>query len=294
MEKLNDRRNFLGASEAAAVVGLSRYRTPFEVWLEKTGQAENREETLAMRVGTALEPVVLGLFEEKTGMKVTDRQKQIVHPDHAFIRATLDGLIEGAVVEAKTTGSIEGWGEEGTDEVPMEYIVQTQVQMALTGYEIAFIPVLIGRSDFRIYRIKKDAELISNIIKRAVSFWDLVQTLTPPTPTSLSDLALAYPRDTGKILIADQELEEAVLALAELKATIAEGEKRSEELEAFIKSFLKDYSVLSSQDGRQLCSWKTQKSSRFDQKTFQIHHPQIFNQYKKESETRVFRLKKGE
>jgi len=291
---MDNRKQYLGASESAAIVGLSRYRTPLDVWMEKVGQSEGQEETLAMKVGTALEPVVIGLFEEQTGEKVLDRQKQVLHPDHTFIRATLDGATQNAVVEAKTTGSYEGWGEEGTDEVPVEYIIQTQVQMAVTGLEIAWIPVLIGRSDFRIYKVQKDADLINSIIEREVKFWDLVQTKTMPEPKTLADLSLAYPRDSGKAVIADSDIEGIVIKLIRLKKEEKSFSEQIEKLEAEIKSFMEDASVLESQDGRELCSWKTQKSSRFDSKRFQVEQSELYNQYKKEAETRVFRIKKGE
>jgi len=292
--QMNDRKHYLGASEAAAIVGLSRYRTPLDVWMEKVGQSEGPEETLAMKVGNALEPVVIGLFEETTGEDVIDRQKQILHPDHPFIRATVDGITHNAVVEAKTSGSYEGWGEEGTDEVPVEYIIQTQVQMAVTGLEIAWIPVLIGRSDFRVYKIRKNPDLIDAIIERELTFWELVQTRTMPEPKTLSDLSLAYPRDTGEITIADESLEELVNKLSRLKDEEKTIGEHMEQLETQIKSFMKDSPILVSRDGRELCSWKTQKSSRFDSKRFKAEQLELYNQYKKEAETRVFRIKKGE
>jgi putative phage-type endonuclease len=290
---MDDRKHYLGASEAPAIVGLSRYRTPLDVWMEKTGKSEGPEETLAMKVGTALEPVVISLFEERTGDRVRNRQKQIAHRDYPFIRATLDGTTHYAVVEAKTTGSYEGWGEEGTDEVPVEYIVQTQVQMAVTGLSIAWIPVLIGRADFRIYKIQKDADLINKIIEREVRFWDLVQTRTMPEPKTLSDLSLAYPRDAGKTVIADEAVEELVIELSRLQAKEKGIEERRKELEAGIKGFMKDAKILTSQDGRELCSWKTQRSSRFDGKRFKVEQLELYKQYKKEAKKRVFRIKKG-
>jgi len=291
---MDNRKNYLGASESAAIVGLSRYRTPLDVWMEKVGQSEGQEETLAMKVGTALEPVVIGLFEERTGDRVRNRQKQIAHPDHPFIRATLDGTTHYAVVEAKTSGSYEGWGEEGTDEVPVEYIIQTQVQMAVTGLEIAWIPVLIGRSEFRIYKIQKDADLINKIIEKEVKFWDLIQTKTMPEPKTLADLSLAYPRDTGAITIADEFLEEMVNKLSQLKDEEKTIGEHMEQLETQIKSFMKDSPILVSRDGRELCSWKTQKSSRFDSKRFKVEQLELYKQYKTEAETRVFRIKNGE
>ena len=57
-EWLMRRRKTIGGSDAAGIVGLSRWASPFSVWADKTGRAAEKEDTEAMRQGRDLEDYV--------------------------------------------------------------------------------------------------------------------------------------------------------------------------------------------------------------------------------------------
>ena len=195
--QLHDRRLGIGASEAPVILGLSPWRTRLDLWLEKTGHGEPQAETLPMRVGTALEPVVLRAFEDERGVAVTDRQRRFVDPRLPWRWATVDGIAGSALVEAKTTGSADGWGEPGTDQVPPHYVAQVQHAMACAELEIAYIPVLIAARDFRVYEVRRDDTIIAAITDAEAEFWSRVQSGEAPPLQAPTDARIRWPQDSG-------------------------------------------------------------------------------------------------
>ncbi|NIP56108.1 hypothetical protein GWN42_31215 [candidate division KSB1 bacterium] len=162
----------ISASRGAAILGLSKYRTPVEVWLEimeqhKPGFCESngfvkpeRQYNAAMQYGHAFEDAIVGLYESETGLVVHDREIFYQHVDYIYITTHIDGYAgrndtldalhtgfsDNRLYEAKTANIRawrESWGEPGTDEIPADYMVQVLHQMICTGYEEADIAVLI-------------------------------------------------------------------------------------------------------------------------------------------------------
>lgn len=259
MEKLNDRRNFLGASEAGSVLGLSKYRTPLALWMQKRGMIPPDPPSIPARAGNALEELVISLFEEKTGLSVGDRQKEFLSPSHPYLACHVDGLVdEPAIIEAKTTGGPEGWGEDGSSDVPFVYIAQTAVQMHLSGLDQVYLPVLIGRSDFRIYRIERDLELEALIIPRLVDFWEKnVLGGIQPDPVSEEDIRTLFPKSKENSIEASPEIEDVYRDLLETKKAISQLEEREKFQETALKLFLGENDTLVDRNGNKLCTWKT-------------------------------------
>jgi putative phage-type endonuclease len=170
-----DRHSFLGSSDAAAVLGLSRWSTPLQVWAEKTGQIETKDisDKLAVRLGVALEQTVADLFMEETEKRVFKVSENQVHPNYPFITCQIDRRVVGedALLECKTASSWKAREWEG-DEIPQEYIIQVMHQLAVTGKAYGYIAVLIGNQDFKWKRIDRDEKAIKEIVSREVSFWN--------------------------------------------------------------------------------------------------------------------------
>jgi putative phage-type endonuclease len=182
---LAERRTGLGASDAAAVVGVSPWKSALAVYLDKTGQAGPDIETAPMRWGTKLEPVILAAYEEETGNAIERPGIIMRHPERPWQLCTLDGWIPGQrVIEAKTANQFaaDEWGEPGTDEIPDAYMCQVQHQLAVTGLEVADVPVLIGASDFRIYTIQRHQRMIDHLNEMEAEFWARVERRDPPEP----------------------------------------------------------------------------------------------------------------
>ena len=112
-----DRRTFLGGTDAAAVLGLSRYRTPLQVWAEKTGalDEQNIDDKLHVKLGKRLEEVVAELYTEKTGKKVRRVNETLYHPQFPFLAANIDRRVVGedTLLECKTTNSFKAKEFEG-------------------------------------------------------------------------------------------------------------------------------------------------------------------------------------
>lgn len=187
---LERRRQGLGSSDAAAVCGLSRWGNPLSVYLDKLGvlPQESRPE---MEWGLRLEPVIAAAYTERTGQRLTTVPLawSVAHP---FLLASVDRrwiLAEnpvvthvGRIVELKTTRSAEGWGDEGTDQVPPDYLIQVQHQMAVLGEVCADVAVLIGGSDFRIYTVPRNEAVVEQLVAIEGRFWSRFLAREAPAP----------------------------------------------------------------------------------------------------------------
>lgn len=167
---LAERRNAIGASDAPAILEVSPYQSPWDIWAEKTGRLEAWEGNQATKMGQRFEAVVLDVAEEQLGE--LKRNVRIVHPQLP-IAATLDAHPVGSLrpVEAKTSGLVGpiygNWGIEGTDEVPEHYLAQVHTQLLCTGADLAFLFALLpgrGVVQYEIARSDKLCESIGNYL----------------------------------------------------------------------------------------------------------------------------------
>ena len=149
------RKDSIGGSDIAVLLGLSKYKTPYELYLEKRGLLETTsDETPAQYWGSTLEAVIRSEFVKRHGLEVT-QPEQFIHPEYPFLRGSVDGFIpsENAVLEIKTSSAwrTDEWGESGTDKIPFEYICQVAFYCILSNASYATVAVLIGGNDYREY-----------------------------------------------------------------------------------------------------------------------------------------------
>jgi putative phage-type endonuclease len=215
---LEARRQGIGGSDAAAVVGLHPWVSPLALYYDKRGEfdAPEQEPTEAMKWGLRLEPVVAAAWEEEIGFP---RGQAIVrhapyspdafrqHPTIPFMYANLDGEIvgRGQPVEGWECKTANGWAEHDWDEgVPPHVQVQCQHQMAVTGHPRTQGAVLLGGQKFVPWTVERDDETIAGLIEAERVFWQRVQEGRPPKADS-------HP-STGQVLKArwDETLAEAV------------------------------------------------------------------------------------
>src|SRR6185312_3838280 len=143
---------------------------------------------------------------DETGRELIDSRRLVEHAEHAFIRATLDGVCaDGRLVEFKTAGSrMAGqWGEEA-DGVPDHYAIQVHHQLLAAGADVADLAVLIGGQDFRIYTIERDDAIASRLVEIESEFWSRVERADPPPATAVADARLyacLYPEPEGEIVL---------------------------------------------------------------------------------------------
>lgn len=285
---LEDRRKGIGGSDAAAVLGCSPWATPLDVYLDKIGEAGPQEETDAMRFGTLLEPVIRDEYRRRTGHEVMHSSAlNFVSEEHPFMRASLDGIAKpegktSRVLEIKTARSADGWGEEGTDEVPIQYNAQVQHYMAVTGFRTADIAVLIGGSQFRIYTVEADRELHEAMIQCEHDFWyGHVLARVPPEPVNADDVEKLFQKDNGTAIEAGEEIFAVWDDLREARARAKALDAEIEELELRIKTAMGEASELRHM-GSVLATWKAARdSSRFDSKAFAAAHHELAAQFTK-------------
>jgi putative phage-type endonuclease len=281
------RNQGLGASDAAAAVGLSKWQTPYELWLEKTGQAKTTfdAEALPILMGNALEPVVLAHFTKRTGLSVSRRQEQLVDASWPIRWVTLDGVAsDGAPIEAKSAGFADPteWGDEYEDDaVPMQYYLQGQHNLACTGADFVYMPLIILNRQFRLYRVRRNDDVIAKLTDGERLFWQCVEARIPPDPVNIDDVKLRWPSDTAGELIASDDIVAAVAAMNDKRARAKGLEEEAEAFELQIKAFMGQHGVLvPSGGGKALVTWKQAKPSRvLDKDKLRAAHPSIYSQF---------------
>lgn len=297
-EKFPDRNEYMGCSELAAAVGLNPWRTPLDVYLEKTGQVPRTDlsDNEAVYFGHVLEDVVAQEFSRRQGFKVQRQSAEIVHPRLPFLRGHIDRRIVGrrAGLECKTAGirQAQHYGEIGTDEVPAHYLIQCAAYLSITGWDEWHLAVLIGGQDFRVYKIPRDEGLIATLEARAEAFWQAVQDRNPPDATTLAGASLLWPQDSGATVTADEDLAALVRHLRACRAEIKLAEVEADQMELEIKKALGQAATLLGPDGQPLATWRTQEARRFDSKAFGTAYPDLYEQFRPVTTSRVFRLAK--
>ena len=296
-EWLEYRRRGIGGSDVAAVCGLSKWRSPMEVWLDKTGQIEPKPAGEAAYWGTIMEPIIRQEFADRTGFKIRQVNAILQHKRFKFMQANIDGIVadpnlgEG-IFEAKTASAYRAaeW-EQG---VPDEYALQVQHYMAVTGLPFAWIAVLIGGNQFVWRLIERDEAIIDLLIQMESRFWKLVETGVAPevdgTHASTELLNRLYPFSKSKQIIelpghAGPLIKEYERAQEEEK----EAAQRKDRFANLIKQLLGD-SEIGVIEGRTV-SWKTINADKLDSKTLKADHPEVYNQYLKTSSYRRFSIK---
>ena len=235
-EWLRARKDGIGASEAAAILGVSPWTTPMEVFLRKTGRAPEVEESPAMAWGTAKEGALAAEYTRRYGRPL-HTQVFLRHEDHPWMFATIDGLTpEGVVVELKTTSwrSADQWGEEETDEIPTHYLCQVHHQLAVSGLDLAHVFAEIGGEPPRRYVIRRNDEVIGHVVDIEAAFWEDTQRDIPPTLLKPSDhrlMHLLHPEAEGAIV-----LDQADATIVDRWLVAKEGRKAGEDLVDSLKT----------------------------------------------------------
>ncbi len=299
IEVKNMQRYGIGGSDAGTIAGLNKYKSAYELWLEKTGKKEGFSGNSATSWGNALEEIVAQKYSERTNNKLRKSNNMFVHKKHKWMTGNVDRLVAGSkkLVEIKTSlgkyrSDVE-WGEDGSDIIPELYFLQVQHYLAVTNYQEADLAALISGSngaELRIYPIKRDNLIIKRLIDMEYDFWEKVQNDIPPVIKSSSDASLRWRQDDGRTLISDSEQWSNVMQLKNIKDNIKILEKQEEEIKVKLMNFMGDKAFLVDQQGNKLCSWTTQVSNRIDTKAIKEELPDVAEKYTKISESRVFRV----
>lgn len=298
-EWLEARRTGIGGSDVAPILGLSKWATPLSVYMQKRGELGEQAENDAMRWGRYLEPVVRQAYADQTGYEVRVLPEMIRHPVHDFMVANLDGFVAPAhaprrVFEAKTARTAEGWGEPGTDQIPQPYLLQVQHYLAVTGFVVADVAVLIGGSDFRLYEVPEDRELQEMLVDAEADFWSRVQRGEPPEPVTAADAIARWGRSSrSDMVMADETVMQALQTIRSARESIQAAEALEDAAKAVVMRALGDADTLVDAAGRTLCTWRAAAApQRLDAAALKAAHPDLCAQFLKAGEpTRRFLVK---
>lgn len=298
-EWLELRSKGLGGSDIGTVLGFNKYCTPYQLWLEKTGQYQPPDisDKVAIQIGNALEDLVAKLFTQATGLEVQKDNKTHYHKDYPFLLANIDRKIKGqkALLECKTTNSRfrKEWID---DEVPASYLLQVQHYLNVLDYDTAYIAVIIGNSEFVWKEIKRDQALIDMYTEKAVAFWEenVIGMKEPEMDGSL------VTKEAIEIIYGDEMLNEVTMtanqiqkveSVLQLKRDIKTLEGMQRTLETELK---RDMGLLEADaltDSRYGVTWKKQSRTRIDEKKLKQELPDVYEEYKTVSEFKVLRIK---
>ena len=295
-EWLELRRQGIGGSDAAAIVGLDRYKSAFDVYADKIGLKEEQPDNEAMRQGRDLEDYVAQRFMEATGKKVRRRNAMLQHPEYPFMIANIDRWVvgENAGFEAKTT-SVLNRAKFNQGEYPPSYYVQCVHYMAVTGAERWYLAVLVLNKAFHVFTIERDEAEIEALIEAEKHFWENhVLKQIPPAP----DGSEATSEVIKQLFPEAREREEVVLfgyedkieQYLELDVRVKELECERDKLKQELQLAMADAEIGRAQG--YVVEWKNQVRQSLDTKKLKSEQIEIYEKYLKPAQTvRMFKIK---
>jgi predicted phage-related endonuclease len=319
---LAERRNGIGGSDVAAILGISPFRSAYDLWLEKTGQIEAKPAGPAAAIGTLLEPLVLSEIVKRFGLLGEDEAAMILHggsgTNHVFgsveiapaqmrhskfdyMLAHVDGIVWGdspIILEAKTGGPHRKaeWDEDG---VPPYYISQIEHYMEVVGCERTYIGVyFLGQWPPRFVEYFSNPELREIIVEEEAKFWECVQEMRPPcvdgsvsTRQALREISRV---DKGKVIQLPDEYLSKVRRYHELRAEGDALQLQAQEIANEIESVMGDACKAFVGDIQVASRSETTRRS-LDRKRLETDHPElrpVLAEYEQESSFQRFTIAK--
>lgn len=291
------RSTTIGGSDAAAILGMNPWKSPYALFLEKTNKItpEDISQKEAVRLGTDLEEYVAKRFAEATGKKVRRENYTIFRDDMPFAHANYDRLIVGerAGLECKTTNTLQ-LSKFKNGDFPANYYCQCVHYLMVSGLDRWYLAVLVLGVDFKVFCIERDEDEIEALRKAEVDFWNLMQTDTPPELdgdiSTLDALGKQYADTIPGARVDLTGYASDLIILEACKAQIKDLEAKESAAKARIMAAMGcaeygDY-------GSFTISWKKQSRKTFDKKKWESVNGIIPENYMKTSESRVFKFVK--
>lgn len=265
----DDRRRFIGGSDAAAVLGLGgtfqgHTVTPLDIYLRKV--AEEREPTdpdreRFFRRRKRQEPVVAESLAEEFGLEITRLSTDLApnryqDPDHDFLAAEIDfefvpneRLIEAYPVlspfagmtlngEIKTVHPFKAreWGEQGSEEVPIHYEVQAVHGCGVARRPACLMVAMFGVDEIECFPIVPEGEVRDDIRSKLVGFWENhVVPRVPPPPVNTDDIKHLYGKVGGRPAVLPPDVVSTLGKIFELRATKTATEEAIDDLELVLQ-----------------------------------------------------------
>lgn len=291
----------IGGSDAAAIAGMHSYKSPFALWLEKTGQHSDRSDSEQAYWGRKLEPYVAERFTEETGIALLDNKVVLAHPNRTWQRANVDRFAgPDAILECKTVNPWDSsWADPGgfdVDALPASAALQVLHCLDVGGWDLAYVAVLIGGQRFKRYVVERDDDMLAHLRSIEEAFWQLVLDETPPPPMAVDTdlLAHLYEVEKDSFVSLDEHAVEVARLLEEraaAKSAIATHESACAVAENRVKTLLGEHEV-GTLAGVPAVTWKQITTNRLDQAALKADHPDLVDTYTRPSAYRRFYVPK--
>ena len=231
---VNDRRQYIGSSDIAAIIGLSPFKTAYEVWEEKTADTWVEQDNPILRRGRRAEPFLLETLKSEFDVWVNEANVRVEHPLYPFLRAESDFTYvvemsgDGSEIKSLGHGEIKSvgfnrgeWGEAGSQDVPPYYLAQTMFALQINKLAETTIWGCFGFDDIRPYRFDFDAEAGQALEDAAVNFWNNhVLPKVPPATKTADDCRKVLSRFQGFVWEASPECLQVAAQLQNVKKSI--------------------------------------------------------------------------
>lgn len=267
-EPIVDRRHFIGGSDISAILGISPWQTPYQLWAEKTADKPielEPKKAAFFRRRKMMEPYVIDLAREEHDLHVVARNERYFDKYLPFMSCEVDfeheydGDIENADVKTVHPAMAKHWGEPGTDEIPQYYTAQFLWGQAITERESTLCMAMIGLDKLEPYRVMRSDSVIKWMVEQAQRFWDLVEKKTPPEIATLEDAKMAWRREQqAKQIVATSEILAMAERLSLMKKGIVGRQAEADLLELDLKKFMGNAEEIIDPQGDRVLTWKTQ------------------------------------
>lgn len=285
----NEIKNFgrIGGTTVSAIVGQNPWKTAHSAYLELRKEAPPTPENEAMALGIRFEPIVADIFagchpeyrvahnrqgtDEPELYTHEDYPYLIGHPDRLLYSAAKDELVEGLEIKTSNWANIRNWGEEGTDSIPVNYLIQCQWYAGLANLpEWRVAVVFFGDNNdmksYKEYSVHADRELFDTLVESAVDFWENhVVPGIPPELDEIDDLTKRwvvqkFPRNVEPLAVASYDEEQLMRNFIDRKAALEAAQKEFDAVETALKLAIGNRDGLtSSQYGK--VTWRRSKDS---------------------------------
>lgn len=293
------RRDGITGSDIAGILGMDRYGSPLSVYLDKLGERpdipRSPELVEAAEMGRELEEFIARRFAARTGHQVVTFKGTLAHVDAPWMRANLDRfVVEGgdtltptvdlatALLECKNRSErqLDAW----KDGVPDGPGLQTHWYLAVSGYQRAYVAVLVGGNKLLVHVIERDEELLAQIVDMAAQFRTehVLKRVPPPidgSPATAELLAHMHDVEPESVTVLDPaDIEPLLERRAQLKADANALEDDLREVENRMKDAIGAYEIACCR-GETAFTWKSVTSRRMDVPAFRRDHPDLWAEY---------------
>lgn len=278
----------IGGTTVSAIVGLNQWESPYGAYLKLRHEVEPTPDNIAMARGRRYEPIVADVFaggrpeyrvaHNRQGTDEPEIYEHaqypflIGHPDRLLYDAETNELVAGLEIKTSNWSNISKWGEEGTDAIPTQYLIQCQwyaglAQLPEWRVAVAFLDDGGTLRMFREYNVIADNELYETLVAAAVDFWN--NHVVPGVPPEIGKVDETtkrwinnrYPTNIAPLEHATPQEEQLMAHYLQKKEALDAAQRELDYVEAALKMAIGDRDGLESETFGKV-TWKRSKDSK--------------------------------